>query len=131
MDLIGAKIRNLKELCMDIDTDKSVPVRINIPFYQRPYKWDEEHIDNLINDFQKNKQENEQGNDKERKQSEYFVGSVVLVKNAHGTDRSDVIDGQQRITTVFLMNYVRMLLIRAYIEELLCNRRTNLVDNYI
>lgn len=131
MDLIGAKIRNLKELCMDIDTDKSVPVRINIPFYQRPYKWDEEHIDNLINDFQKNKQENEQGNDKERKQSEYFVGSVVLVKNAHGTDRSDVIDGQQRITTVFLMNYVRMLLIRAYIEELLCNRRTNLVDNYM
>lgn len=123
MDLKGAEIRNLKELCMDFGTNNNVPVKINIPFYQRPYKWDEEHIDNLINDFQKNKQENQE--------PEYFVGSVVLVKNAHGTERSDVIDGQQRITTVFLMNYVRMLLIRAYIEELLCNRRTNLVDSYM
>ena len=46
MDLKGAEIRNLRELCMDFGTNNNVPVKINIPFYQRPYKWDEEHIDN-------------------------------------------------------------------------------------
>lgn len=125
MDLKGAEIRNIKELCREMNSTNKVPVRINIPFYQRPYKWDEEHIDNLIDDFQKNKMDNEQMENVEQKE-EYFVGSVVLVKNANGTERSDVIDGQQRITTVFLMNYLRLILMRAYIEECLCVRRTNL-----
>ena len=30
-----------------------------IPYYQRPYEWDEEHISNLIEDFDKNKKLNE------------------------------------------------------------------------
>lgn len=121
MDLKGAEIRNLKDLCVDIGSKNNVPLRINIPFYQRPYKWDIEHIDNLVDDFYKNKKENQQ--------VEYFVGSVVLVKNINGTERNDVIDGQQRITTVFLLNYLRMILLRAYIEESLNMCRINL-DSY-
>lgn len=122
MDLKGAEIRNIKDLCMDIGSKTDVPLKINIPYYQRPYRWGKEQINNLINDFFKNKQENNQ--------AEYFVGSVVLVKNARGTERHDIIDGQQRITTVFLLNYLRFLMLRAYIEELININRTN-IDSFL
>lgn len=122
MDLKGAEIRNIKELCMDIGAKSDVPLKINIPYYQRPYRWGREQINNLVNDFFKNKQENNQ--------AEYFVGSVVLVKNARGSERHDIIDGQQRITTVFLLNYLRFIMLRAYIEELININRTN-IDSFL
>ena len=123
MDLKGAEIRNIIDLCKDIGGKGEVPLCINIPYYQRPYKWTEDQVGNLISDFYKNKAENKiedkTDNKAEKEAVKYFVGSVVLVKNARGTDRHDVIDGQQRLTTVFLMNYLRFLLLRAYIQELL------------
>lgn len=123
MDLKGAEIRNIIDLCKDIGGKGEVPLCINIPYYQRPYKWTEDQVSNLISDFYKNKAENKiedkTDNKAEKEAAKYFVGSVVLVKNARGTDRHDVIDGQQRLTTVFLMNYLRFLLLRAYIQELL------------
>ena len=123
MDLKGAEIRNIIDLCKDIGGKGEVPLCINIPYYQRPYKWTEDQVGNLISDFYKNKAENKiedkTDNKAEKEAAKYFVGSVVLVKNARGTDRHDVIDGQQRLTTVFLMNYLRFLLLRSYIQELL------------
>lgn len=127
MDLKGAEIRNIIDLCKDIGGKDDVPLCINIPYYQRPYKWTEDQVSNLISDFYKNKAENRIEARTEKKEdnetAKYFVGSVVLVKNARGTDRHDVIDGQQRLTTVFLMNYLRFLLLRSYIQELLSARR--------
>ena len=119
MDLKGAEIRNIIDLCKDIGGKGEVPLCINIPYYQRPYKWTEEQVSNLISDFYKNKAENQAEDKTDDEAAKYFVGSVVLVKNARGTDRHDVIDGQQRLTTVFLMNYLRFLLLRSYIQELL------------
>lgn len=119
MDLKGAEIRNILDLCRDMGTSPSdqKPLRVNIPHYQRPYKWDEARITNLIDDFDRNMTSDTSNN-------EYFVGSVVLVNNSHGNNsRQDVIDGQQRITTVFLLNYIRFLLLRARAEDAL-NRRT-------
>lgn len=117
MELITAKLRNIRELCDISEPGTGTPLKINIPYYQRPYKWKEQHISNLINDFYKNTEE------------EYFVGAAVTVKG--DTDRHDVIDGQQRITTMFLLNYLQFLLIRAYIEELLLTNRTSRVEKYI
>jgi len=76
-----------------------------IPDYQRPYAWgDEEHCQTLWddifsfafpdNDYQKFKQDDE-----------YFLGSIVTFKNENG--KLEVIDGQQRLTTL-------MLLLRAF-----------------
>ncbi len=63
-----------------------------IPNFQRPYRWKQEHVEKLIEDladaFQK---------DKAKK---YFCGSSVLIKN---NDRYDVIDGQQRLTTFTIL----------------------------
>nr|MBP3597975.1 DUF262 domain-containing protein [Eubacterium sp.] len=121
MDLKGAKLRNVNNLCADIESDGCMPMKINIPCYQRPYSWETKHITNLIIDFQKNKSENQN--------EEYFIGSVVLVKGAQGTEWQDVIDGQQRLTTIFLLNYLKFITLRAYIEELIGIKKINLAGH--
>ena len=55
MELKGAEIRNIKNLCSEMGTKgKDIPIKVNIPYYQRPYKWKKENIENLINAFDKN-----------------------------------------------------------------------------
>ena len=76
-----------------------------IPYYQRPYEWDKEHIDNLISDFIKNMNGGTS--------PEYFVGATVLVTN--NKNELEVVDGQQRVTTMYLLNALRFMLQRALV----------------
>ena len=122
MDLKGAEIRNILQLCMMIGSTTETPLKVNIPYYQRPYRWDKDRIESLIDDFCKNKKENNN--------VEYFVGSVVLVKDNSVSDKYDVIDGQQRITTIFLLNYLRFVIQRSYIEEKISIKAPN-IDTYL
>ncbi len=111
MDLSGAAIRNIKVLCTDMKSGQStiqLPMRVNIPYYQRPYKWGKDNIEKLIGDF------------KDNKDNDYFIGSVVMV--GVNDKPHDVIDGQQRITTMFLLEYLFFLLQRAYTEELIVTK---------
>ena len=65
-----------------------------IPFYQRPYAWEEEHVSVLLDDLL---------NGMERGSEEpYFLGSVVLIKDEN-SPRSQVVDGQQRLTTLTIL----------------------------
>lgn len=117
MDLKGAEIRDIYNLCKGMNFNTNVSLCIKIPFYQRPYRWENEQIKNLINDFQNNKKDN--------LDDEYFLGSIVLVENE---SEKDVIDGQQRITTVFLLGYLYFLIQRARIQELIERKGSNLTD---
>ena len=65
-----------------------------IPEYQRPYKWDIDKCDILWNDIVDFYYEN-QDND-----NQYFLGTIVTCKTEEGLE---VIDGQQRITSLFLL----------------------------
>jgi len=68
-----------------------------MPIYQRPYAWDKERVEQLwydILDAYKNNSEDEK-NDKN-----YFLGSIVVVKNSHAFE---VVDGQQRLTTLTIL----------------------------
>ena len=68
-----------------------------IPEYQRPYVWDEEKVETLFNDiweFTIKYQEDDTAT--------YFLGSVVSY-NDEQKSRQEIIDGQQRITSLFLM----------------------------
>lgn len=114
MDLKGAEIRNIGQLCSVMGSKSEVPLNIRIPFYQRPYRWGEKEIKNLLEDFHKNNNE------------EYFVGSVVLVGDMATGAKYDVIDGQQRLTTVFLLNYLRFLIQRSRIEAMIDSKSMNL-----
>ncbi len=65
-----------------------------IPEYQRPYTWGTDETMQLLSDLQ---------SALERDTDEpYFLGSVVLVKE-EGVTKSEVIDGQQRLTTISLI----------------------------
>jgi Protein of unknown function DUF262/Protein of unknown function (DUF1524) len=67
-----------------------VPERqLRIPPYQRPYAWEEEQVDELWSDML------------QAIGSSHFMGSLVLT----GEDPNllDVIDGQQRLTTLFIV----------------------------
>lgn len=66
-----------------------------IPDYQRPYAWTEDEIRTLFEDiveFVENNYENK---------SYYFLGSMVSYINENG--EREIIDGQQRITSLFLL----------------------------
>jgi len=63
-----------------------------VPDYQREYVWEEKHVNQLLEDIYE-----EFGNDSK---SEYFIGSIVVCEN--DDKRYEVIDGQQRLTTLFV-----------------------------
>lgn len=65
-----------------------------IPSYQRPYAWDKDQISDLIEDLTESYR-----NDKE---AQYFCGSLVIARGAN-SERYDIIDGQQRLTTFTIL----------------------------
>ena len=65
-----------------------------IPSYQRPYSWEEVQTETLFDnlyDFYK-----------ENRTDDYFLGSIVLIKE-ESKSRAEVIDGQQRLTTLTII----------------------------
>ena len=64
-----------------------------IPNFQRPYSWKNEQLDELWDDLYSAYQ---------NKQNMYFLGSIVVVDNI-GEAYQDLIDGQQRITTLMIL----------------------------
>lgn len=71
-----------------------------IPEYQRPYVWGMEQISELLDDINDALEKDED--------SQYFLGSMVLQKNQTPQEgitfeEYDVLDGQQRLTTLFLL----------------------------
>ncbi|WCO00568.1 DUF262 domain-containing protein [Psychroserpens ponticola] len=68
---------------------------LQIPVYQRPYRWQPKNVAQLLEDIYGSWQQ---------VKSAYRIGSVILYENT--TDRKEgfkIIDGQQRITTLILI----------------------------
>ena len=121
MKLNGAGIINMYCLFKGQNTDKEHESELHInkehtiiiPYYQRPYRWTESYIQDLFDDYNANFQ-------KEKKHSEYFVGATVAVERKEDTQESfELIDGQQRTTTMYLINYIRYMIELKRIESIL------------
>ena len=84
------KTNKISELHI-IDSDSTLfkSVRYSIPLYQRDYAWEEKQIVQLIDDI-----DDVSLNDK------YYIGSLIV---ANHDDVYEVVDGQQRLTTLFLL----------------------------
>ena len=67
-----------------------------VPLYQRNFAWRQEQIEQLLQDVYEAYLTNENGN--------YFIGSLVVLKRANGD--YEVIDGQQRLTTLSLITKI-------------------------
>ena len=92
-----------------------------IPEYQRPYAWTEEQVETLFEDLW----EFTTISGGAERESSYFLGSVVSYENENG--EQEIIDGQQRITSLFL-------LLRAIYTKLVAtpeSERTAEANNFI
>ena len=83
---------NMKADKISIESLFTNDIQYKIPRYQRPYSWEPEHAEQLIYDIYDNYEKGE---------SEYFMGSIVCVKKEN--DDFEIVDGQQRLTTLTLI----------------------------
>jgi len=74
-----------------------------IPPYQRPYSWKAENVQQLLEDIWEAYDNTDE---------EYFIGSLITIETERGT-RFDVVDGQQRLTTLNLI----LARLRDHVED--------------
>lgn len=67
---------------------------LNIPEYQRPYRWTQRNVEQLLTDINSSRVSGK---------LDYLIGSLILHDNSEKTPRLDIVDGQQRITTICLI----------------------------
>jgi hypothetical protein len=102
--MLNAKLLNVRDLFF-LEQGTSYM----IPTYQRNYTWRVEQIEQLIGDIRDAKDDG---------QSSYFLGNLIVTRRA--TDRTgridyEVIDGQQRLTTLYLI----LTVLRDVVQEVL------------
>ena len=100
MSKLNVDQKTIKDLFQDKRAD------FLIPDYQRPYAWSETECRTLWDDIFSFAIPDE-GRTEFDSNSEYFLGPIVTFKNDDA--KMEVIDGQQRLTTL-------MLLLRAFYE---------------
>lgn len=88
-----ASIEGKQKRIIDVFSDEYI---FKIPRYQRPYSWTKDNVNQMIEDISYFAFQNK---DKIDDIPPYFLGSIVLVKN-NEKPFSEVIDGQQRLTTI-------------------------------
>jgi len=123
MDLKGAVIRNFFELTGDINQKEEVARQVKIPHYQRPYSWGKEQISTLIKDWSQHSSNINENND-------YFAGSIVTVTQENHSEHA-LIDGQQRFTTIYLINYVRYSILRLITRQAISSNLSTKVEGLI
>ena len=72
-----------------------------IPSYQRGYRWTETQVNQLLDDiwqFAKEPPDHKQG-----KEKPFYCLQPIVVRKRKGSEELEVIDGQQRLTTIFLI----------------------------
>lgn len=103
---------------MDLKPDKKTVSEIfplelnityNIPVYQRNYSWKDENIDTLVQDILKEPQG-------------YYLGNVIVTEYADKDNFFDIVDGQQRVTTL-------ALILLAIHENLYEAKKSTLLDS--
>ncbi|RKV40705.1 DUF262 domain-containing protein [Helicobacter pylori] len=71
----------------------------SIPNYQRDYAWKEKNFKDLWEDLEEAMEYNQGGQG-------HFIGTMVVAKNEDNKKLYDIIDGQQRTTTIFMLLHV-------------------------
>ncbi len=83
---------NSIELC---EINKLINKKFYIPTYQRGYRWDVQQVEDLLNDLYEFK------NSANTSAGEFYCLQPIVVKKRG--DQYDVIDGQQRLTTILII----------------------------
>ncbi|WP_120800502.1 DUF262 domain-containing protein [Helicobacter pylori] len=70
-----------------------------MPNYQRDYAWKDKNFKDLWEDLEEAIEYNKKGQG-------HFIGTMVVAKNEDNKKLYDIIDGQQRTTTIFMLLHV-------------------------
>lgn len=71
--------------------------KFSIPQYQRDYAWKRQNFVDLWEDLEEAiESKDTQG---------HFLGTIVVAPNKENPQKFDIIDGQQRTTTIFMLLY--------------------------
>ncbi|MDO5661783.1 MAG: DUF262 domain-containing HNH endonuclease family protein [Brachybacterium sp.] len=71
-----------------------------VPLYQRAYAWTSAEVHTLLEDVRQARQAQDAG----RVSSDYYIGSLVVdVRRENGSTVDEVVDGQQRLTTLCIL----------------------------
>ena len=97
--------------------------KFSIPRYQREYSWEKKQLEDFYLDIVSNIGKNEEV----FKNQDYFFGTVILVGEMKKHDVSiEIIDGQQRITTITIFLSVLSDMLFEYDQKL-----SNLLWRYV
>ncbi len=100
-----AKIESKDSHLRDILKDE---LYYQIPIYQRPYQWGKEQCEELLNDLFENYEDH--------REDDYFCGSLVFIQSDKD-NKTDVVDGQQRLSTFILLAKVLATLYSERLTE--------------
>ena len=94
-------------------------LKLSIPDYQRPYKWTVKNVQQLIDDLLTHFRDNKV----------YRIGTIVLYKN---DGKSEIVDGQQRLTTLSLLLHKLGRKDILFLQEKLSHSISefNIIENY-
>ena len=70
-----------------------------VPDYQREFVWEDDEVQQLLDDVHK---AFESGSPTDQSLADYFIGSIVVCPRKDAEGVYELIDGQQRLTTIFL-----------------------------
>lgn len=90
---LSAEQKNIKNVFLTED-------QYVIPSYQRPYSWEYDHCFQLYNDLMGAFEE----------KNDYFIGNIIIAKSSSNKGILQVVDGQQRLITFFLLIKVLSIL---------------------
>lgn len=96
---LSAEQKNLRSLFINDD-------RYIVPSFQRPYRWTKKEVKQLFDDITQAYYSNE----------DYFVGNIVIARGYDDKARPQIIDGQQRILTLWM--YLKVLAILTNVSRL-------------
>jgi uncharacterized protein with ParB-like and HNH nuclease domain len=91
----------------------------SIPAYQRPYAWTTEEAGELLADLLSFLGD---GSESAADANPYFLGSIVLIKSDDAPE-ADVVDGQQRLTTITIL--------LAVLKSLVSSNNSSHITKYI
>lgn len=110
-----------------MNTKDILQLNLDIPSFQRPYKWQNRNVIELLEDINIAIQES-----KKYEEFKYRIGTIILHKNDK-ENSMDVIDGQQRLFSLAMIFYFLDKNFNCSLLNLSCNNKIaqfNLHQNY-
>ena len=121
VEVVSCTFNDLIRTNHDAIPGTAIKGQLFIPEYQRPYVWKEKQINRLLDDFI----EYHKNTDPDK--SLFYIGSIIV----HQEDgKLKIIDGQQRITTLLLINSILNKDFKTGIQYTSTSSINNIKRNY-